>query len=135
MQGGKIELRGDIFIRQAADQRDQCVALQRQLLLHRRQHLLRLRQYSLLLEHVRVRDLTDLVFAPQERLFLYGRWQEGIEPAIGLTQKDRGQFQRLQDLFVNYRSSGAFTRATTRRLAKAISSAQLPLRLVPVSVR
>ena len=39
-----------------------------------------------------------LAFAPQERLFLYGRWQEGIEPAIGLTQKDREQFQRLQDI-------------------------------------
>ena len=30
-----------------------------------------------------------LVFAPQERLFLYGRWQDGIEPAVGLNQKDR----------------------------------------------
>jgi len=24
-----------------------------------------------------------LCFTPQERLFLYGRWQEGIEPAVG----------------------------------------------------
>jgi hypothetical protein len=51
----------------------------------------------------------NLVFAPQERLFLYGRWQEGIEPAIGLTQKDREQFQRLQGSFANYRASGGFT--------------------------
>ena len=28
-----------------------------------------------------------LAFSPQERLFLYGRWQEGIEPAVGLDRK------------------------------------------------
>ena len=50
-----------------------------------------------------------LAFAPQERLFLYGRWQEGIEPAIGLTPKDREQFQRLAETFAKYRSTGAFT--------------------------
>jgi hypothetical protein len=50
-----------------------------------------------------------LVFAPQERLFLYGRWQEGIEPAVGLTQTDREQFQRLEECFAKYRSTGAFT--------------------------
>jgi glycine/D-amino acid oxidase-like deaminating enzyme len=50
-----------------------------------------------------------LCFSPQERLFLYGRWQEGIEPAIGLKPKDREQFQRLEDLFTKYRSSGDFT--------------------------
>ena len=50
-----------------------------------------------------------LVFAPQERLFLYGRWQDGIEPAVGLTQKDREQFQRLQESLAKYRKSGAFT--------------------------
>ena len=50
-----------------------------------------------------------LAFSPQERLFLYGRWQEGIEPAVGLTPKDREQFQRLEDLFTGFRKSGAFT--------------------------
>jgi phytoene dehydrogenase-like protein len=50
-----------------------------------------------------------LCFAPQERLFLYGRWQDGIEPAIGLTAEDRRQFARLQALFGEYRKSGAFT--------------------------
>jgi hypothetical protein len=54
-------------------------------------------------------DERDLCFAPQERLFLYGRWQEGLEPAIGLTQKDRDQFQKLEDLFRKFRASGAFT--------------------------
>ena len=50
-----------------------------------------------------------LAFSPQERLFLFGRWQEGFEPAIGLTQKDRDEFQRLEDLFANFRRSGDFT--------------------------
>jgi predicted NAD/FAD-dependent oxidoreductase len=50
-----------------------------------------------------------LAFSPQERLFLYGRWQEGIEPAVGLTRKDRDQFQRLENLFSEFRKSGSFT--------------------------
>ncbi len=50
-----------------------------------------------------------LCFSPQERLFLYGRWQEGIEPAIGLTPTDRDQFQRLGDHIQNFRATGAFT--------------------------
>lgn len=50
-----------------------------------------------------------LCFAPQERLFLYGRWQEGIEPAIGLTDKDRDQFQRFEDQIHKFRATGNFT--------------------------
>lgn len=50
-----------------------------------------------------------LAFSPQERLFLYGRWQEGIEPAVGLTQKDREQFLRLDSLFTEFRKRGSFT--------------------------
>ena len=50
-----------------------------------------------------------LCFAPQERLFLFGRWQDGIEPAVGLRQRDRDQFQRVEDLLAKYRASGRFT--------------------------
>src|SRR5204862_7772194 len=50
-----------------------------------------------------------LAYAPQERLFLYGRWQEGIEPAVGLTPKDRDQFQRIENLFSEFRKSRSFT--------------------------
>lgn len=50
-----------------------------------------------------------LAFSPQERLFLYGRWQDGIEPAVGLTQKDREEFQRLENLFTELRKRGSFT--------------------------
>lgn len=50
-----------------------------------------------------------LVFAPQERLFSFGRWQDGIEPAVGLTAKDREQFPRIAAEFAQYRQSGQFT--------------------------
>ncbi|MEP6592321.1 MAG: FAD-dependent oxidoreductase, partial [Acidobacteriota bacterium] len=50
-----------------------------------------------------------LCFAPQQRLFLYGRWQEGIEPAVGLTADDRDQFRRLADITDDLRATGRFT--------------------------
>jgi len=50
-----------------------------------------------------------LCFSPQERLFLYGRWQDGIEPAIGLTTADRDQFRRLEDHIHGFRATGKFT--------------------------
>jgi protoporphyrinogen oxidase len=54
-------------------------------------------------------DERYLCFAPQERLFTYGKWQDGIEPAIGLTKADREQLAKLEQLFKEHRSSGAFT--------------------------
>lgn len=50
-----------------------------------------------------------LVFSPQEHLFLYGRWQDGIEPSVDLTQNDRDQFQRLEQLLAKFRASNEFT--------------------------
>jgi glycine/D-amino acid oxidase-like deaminating enzyme len=50
-----------------------------------------------------------LCFAPQERLFLYGRWQEGIEPDVGLSAADREQFRRFADATRSFRESGGFT--------------------------
>ena len=50
-----------------------------------------------------------LCFAPQERLFTYGKWQDGIEPAISLTSRDREQFAKLEQLFAAHRAGGAFT--------------------------
>lgn len=58
-----------------------------------------------------------LCFAPQERLFLYGRWQEGIEPAIGLSEKDREQFRRMEDFIHQFRASGGFTIPMERGLS------------------
>ena len=54
-------------------------------------------------------DERSLCFAPQERLFLYGRWQDGIEPSIGLSDKDRDQFRRMQDQIHTFRATGGFT--------------------------
>ncbi|HEX7139463.1 MAG TPA: FAD-dependent oxidoreductase, partial [Vicinamibacterales bacterium] len=50
-----------------------------------------------------------LCLAQQERLFIYGRWQEGIEPATGLTPADRQQFRQLAEITDSLRSSGRFT--------------------------
>jgi NAD(P)-binding Rossmann-like domain len=58
-----------------------------------------------------------LCFTPQDRLFLYGRWQEGIEPAIGLSANDREQFQRLEDCIHTFRESGEFTIPMERGLS------------------
>jgi glycine/D-amino acid oxidase-like deaminating enzyme len=49
-----------------------------------------------------------LCFAPQERLFLHGRWQDGIEPDIGMAARDREQFRRFDALMAEYRASGEF---------------------------
>ena len=50
-----------------------------------------------------------LCHSPQERLFAYGRWQEGIEPSIGLTPDDRDQFRRLAELTDALHATGRFT--------------------------
>jgi protoporphyrinogen oxidase len=50
-----------------------------------------------------------LCFTPQERLFLYGRWQEGIEPGIGLTPGDREQFRWFFERMAEFHASGQFT--------------------------
>lgn len=54
-------------------------------------------------------DERYLCFDPQERLFLHGRWQEGIEPVADLNPSDREQFRRFADLMNSFRASGGFT--------------------------
>ena len=54
-------------------------------------------------------DERYLCFTPQERLYLYGRWQDGIEPAIGLSDRDRDEFRRFEELIHLFRDSGGFT--------------------------
>jgi len=63
-----------------------------------------------------------LCFSPQERLFLYGRWQDGIEPAVGRTDHDREQFSRFADLMAGHRSSGEFTIPIDRGLSSRTSA-------------
>jgi glycine/D-amino acid oxidase-like deaminating enzyme len=50
-----------------------------------------------------------LCFSPQERLFIHGRWQEGIEPELGASAKDRDDFKRFNDLIGDLRDSKQFT--------------------------
>lgn len=49
-----------------------------------------------------------LCHSPQERLFLHGRWQEGIEPDIGLTADDYRQFKAFEDRIGEFRATGQF---------------------------
>ncbi len=44
-----------------------------------------------------------LCFSPQERLFLHGRWQEGLLPLIGATRKDLDEYERFRRLLSEYR--------------------------------
>jgi phytoene dehydrogenase-like protein len=55
-----------------------------------------------------------LCFAPQERLFIHGRWQEGLEPLVGPTQRERDQFARFDDRIRAFRETGAFTIPSSR---------------------
>ncbi len=54
-------------------------------------------------------DERHLCFSPQERLFLHGRWQEGIEPETAATRKDHEQYRRFQERIAEFHSSGRFT--------------------------
>jgi len=50
-----------------------------------------------------------LCFDPQERLFIHGRWQEGLIPTIGTTSRDREEFERFKEIVDGYKSRRAFT--------------------------
>ncbi|HLH39114.1 MAG TPA: FAD-dependent oxidoreductase [Bryobacteraceae bacterium] len=54
-------------------------------------------------------DERRLCFAPQERLFIHGRWQEGIEPEADSTSRDREDYRRFQDMVNEFRATGQFT--------------------------
>jgi NAD(P)-binding Rossmann-like domain len=54
-------------------------------------------------------DERMLCFDPQERLFINGHWQEGIEPEDGATSRDRGQYRQFLDKIREFRSTGQFT--------------------------
>ena len=59
-------------------------------------------------------DDRHFCFAPKERLFLHGRWQEGIEPHVGPGARDREQFARFDERMAGFRDSGAFTIPSSR---------------------
>jgi len=45
-----------------------------------------------------------LCFSPQERLYRYGRWQEGLLPLLAVSRKDLEQYDRFRDLIAGYRT-------------------------------
>jgi glycine/D-amino acid oxidase-like deaminating enzyme len=63
-------------------------------------------------------DERHLCHAPQERLFLHGRWQEDLEPHIGLTRADAAEFRRLEDLLAEARATRRFTIPMEEGLAR-----------------
>src|SRR5271157_4506708 len=54
-------------------------------------------------------DERVLCFDPQERLFVHGHWQEGIEPEDGASPRDRAQYRRFMKKINEFRASGHFT--------------------------
>jgi hypothetical protein len=44
-----------------------------------------------------------LCFAPQERLFFQGQWQDGLFPSAGASHRDREQLRRFRELMAAYR--------------------------------
>ena len=49
-----------------------------------------------------------LCHSPQERLFLHGRWQEGIEPEIAATRSDLEQYRRFHHRIAEFAAAGEF---------------------------
>lgn len=54
-------------------------------------------------------DERHLVHAPRERLFIHGRWEDGLEPAVGPSRRDRDQMARFADRMQAFAASGAYT--------------------------
>ena len=50
-----------------------------------------------------------LCFDPQERLYIHGRWQEGLLPTLGASQQDHDDFERFRDIIDTYKSREKFT--------------------------
>jgi len=53
-------------------------------------------------------DERHLCHDPQERLFLHGRWQEGLEPEIAASRRDRDQYHRFKQIMEEFEDSGEF---------------------------
>ncbi len=53
-------------------------------------------------------DERNLCHSPQERLYLHGRWQDGIEPELAASNRDREDYQRFEQLIQEQRASGHF---------------------------
>ncbi len=72
-------------------------------------------------------DERVLCFAPQERLFLHGRWQEGLEPELGAGDRDREQYRRFNARIQELRGTGQFT------LPMELGAKASPLDAIPMT--
>jgi hypothetical protein len=54
-------------------------------------------------------DELHLCHSPQERLYLHGRWQEGLLPETAATPKDHDQYRRFEERMEKFRATGEFT--------------------------
>ncbi len=55
-----------------------------------------------------VYDEKSLCFAPQERIFLYGRWQEGLFPSLGASTEDLLQLNAFRAAMAAFREGQGF---------------------------
>jgi phytoene dehydrogenase-like protein len=49
-----------------------------------------------------------LCHSPQERLYLHGRWQEGLIPEVAAGRSDHDQYRRFEEAMAEFRASGEF---------------------------
>ena len=54
-------------------------------------------------------DERTLCFAPQERMFVHGEWQPGLESGLLGTRAGREELRRFEALIEEHRRTGAFT--------------------------
>jgi glycine/D-amino acid oxidase-like deaminating enzyme len=54
-------------------------------------------------------DERSLCFAPQERLFVHGEWQPGLESELLGARTGRDELRRFEELIAEHRASGEFT--------------------------
>jgi len=63
-----------------------------------------------------------LCHSPQERLFIHGRWQEGLEPLTGATAEDLRQMKRFDERMREFAATGAFALPLDPGLEKATTA-------------
>ncbi len=54
-------------------------------------------------------DERQLCFEPQERLYLHGRWQEGLFPRLGASAEDLRQLAAFEGAMQGFRGTGKFS--------------------------
>ena len=54
-------------------------------------------------------DERSLCFSPKERVFIHGRWEEGLETALAFGRQDRDELRRLAERVEELRLTGEFT--------------------------